>query len=131
MNDIPDDVREYLERHVNEHWSHTAKDLLAKYPRSQPEPAWQAGDVALRDGAAWARGPFGDWLMVGLEGRCTDRSMTEAELVIRAGRRVHPPQFAEHAAWLADLAERADIEDQETADHLAAIAADLAGDNDD
>jgi hypothetical protein len=138
VTDIPDEVYKYLEWLADSWVSHSprAKDLLAKYPRSQPEPAWQDGDVVLVAGNIAALRLIGRWTF-GDDSSISDGVAAEKGLepVIHAGRRVHPPRFAEHASDLRGYAravsDGAKLNPSVASEKLRRIAADLAGDNDD
>jgi hypothetical protein len=122
MTDIPDDVRDYLERTVGEGYRNEgARQLLAKYPRSQPEPAWRVGDH------------YGIHVYAGDVPVATFHTAADAAVAVAAvnDRRVHPPRFADHAKVLFEVARRLRVRDAPyDADRLVAIAADLVGDND-
>jgi hypothetical protein len=122
---LPDDVRKDLESLANgpsveRYW---AQQTLAKYPRSQPEPAWQPGDVVIDVGKAWLWDGNAWNSSDSLSGAVT----SDAEPLFVNGRRVHPPRFANHAAtlrWIAAMRGQ----HEEWSDDLRRIAADLADD---
>jgi len=130
MTDLPDDVYDLIER-VAAMQTPTvlAQDLLAKYPRSQPEPAWQDGDAVIADGRTWSW--YDDAWFCAVDGsRLSDDLLHgyEVDIIVRGGRRVHPARFAEHATVLRSIAERIPV--QSTFDELRRIADELDGDND-
>jgi hypothetical protein len=109
-----------------------AQDELAKYPRSQPEPAWLQGDVVLWHDMAWRR-RGDDWVRLNDNHTTGDYApgfSAEADLIARGGRRVYPPRFAEHASWLRRIAAANFDKYEEPYKKLHRIAADLAGDTD-
>jgi len=118
MADIPDEIYDFLES-LDTAFPLVHR-LLAKYPRSQPEPAWQPGDVVLDHGRPYVTTGGGV------------RFSADAELIARDGRRVHPTRFADHARWLRRVADNIQFATNvsATADEMRRIAADLAGDND-
>jgi hypothetical protein len=148
MTNIPDDVYAQLYEYLQNRaagLSPVSAALIAvlpEPPRSQPEPAWQLGDVVLMDGVAYIVGtkPGLNWLGQGTivwrfrkeDGSPVWRTvLPDAEPLFVGGRRVHPPRFADHAAALRDQAEYIESENYpHTADLIRRIADDLAGDSD-
>jgi hypothetical protein len=103
MTELPDDVREFLGNIARNNFEgrESAKRLLARYPKPQPE--WQPGDVVIDNaGLTLMRNDDNIWVPPsadkGLFGDEHIPLLLSADLIARAGRRVYPARFTEHHA---------------------------------